>query len=416
MIHYNTIYSYISIVLITMSLLSCKQENSNEMVYSKFAEIHSSTIYISKDKQQEFAVFVHPENDNGYITVHDVKANTDFILKRIASSDGITYKSEDDYTLWTKGSEFSWSKDGNLITNGHLKTAEIEIEKTEEISKFNSANYGNYVSSDYDKKDDGYDWTAVMVKPIDDFKSKITIRSRADKKSGTCTFDAIVNVMNSNTLKVTENNTIVLFSFNNQSVTISTDPETESDALMYFCSGGANLVGNYNKLQGDLDTIQMDKTGYFKSLTYNDIIYNIEEKEGLLSVHPIGLDFEYSDVYPVHGEIINVEIDDLNNDMFPEILVYTTSGTDKRGDVFGFSVNNEKSISKITVAKTSELKEANSGYYGHDEYAMVEGTFIQRFPIYENNQSTGKTRQIQYKLEDTETLLKHLVLDKVVEY
>ncbi|WP_172441763.1 hypothetical protein [Formosa algae] len=47
---------------------------------------------------------------------------------------------------------------------------------------------------------------------------------------------------------------------------------------------------------------------------------------------------------------------------------------------------------------------------------MVEGTFIQRFPIYENNQSTGKTRQIQYKLEDTETLLKHLVLDKVVEY
>ena len=56
---------------------------------------------------------------------------------------------------------------------------------------------------------------------------------------------------------------------------------------------------------------------------------------------------------------------------------------------------------------------------GHDEFAIVETTFVQRFPIYNdddtNSNPTGGTRQIQYKLKDGEASRK-FVVDKVIEY
>jgi hypothetical protein len=56
---------------------------------------------------------------------------------------------------------------------------------------------------------------------------------------------------------------------------------------------------------------------------------------------------------------------------------------------------------------------------GHDEFAVVENVFVQRFPIYRdgdtNAKPTGGTRQMQYKLVPGEAgwVLK---VDRVVEY
>ena len=67
----------------------------------------------------------------------------------------------------------------------------------------------------------------------------------------------------------------------------------------------------------------------------------------------------------------------------------------------------------------SENKEVNKGYMGHDEMAIVENSFCQRFPIYKegdtNANPTGKTRQIQYKMVNGETG-RVLQIDKVVEF
>lgn len=56
---------------------------------------------------------------------------------------------------------------------------------------------------------------------------------------------------------------------------------------------------------------------------------------------------------------------------------------------------------------------------GHDEMAIVESTFCQRFPIYKegdsNAQPTGGMRQIQYKLVDGEAG-RMLAVEKVVEF
>ncbi|WP_299779540.1 hypothetical protein [uncultured Formosa sp.] len=417
MICFNKHHFIISTLIISFCLTaSCKQEKETALSDLEIVESTSSTIFVSDNNENEYVVITNSGSKDGMITVYDTKERIDYILKHIENANGTKYKNENGYTLWTKGSAFTWSKDNDIIAKGHLKTTTFEVEKEPAISKLNTAYYGNYVNSGYKKKEDGHDWVAIIIKPIDEYRAKIIIRSRGDKKRGTCTFDAIGNVSSENTLKVIENSINIVFTFTADGVTISTDTETENEALQYFCSGGASLSGTYTKLKGVLDTEQIDKIGYSKTLSYNNVFYNIEENKGIITMTPRGLDIESLEISAVHGEIINVEIDDLNNDTFPEILVYTTSGTDKRGEVFGFSVNNEKSMSTIKVSNTAELNEAHSGYQGHDEFAMVEGTFIQRFPIYENNQPTGKTRQIQYKLDEGDNVLKQLVLDKIVEY
>jgi hypothetical protein len=56
---------------------------------------------------------------------------------------------------------------------------------------------------------------------------------------------------------------------------------------------------------------------------------------------------------------------------------------------------------------------------GHDEFAVIETTFVQRFPIYRagesNTKPTGGIRQLQYKLVPGEAgwILK---LNRTVEY
>ena len=71
------------------------------------------------------------------------------------------------------------------------------------------------------------------------------------------------------------------------------------------------------------------------------------------------------------------------------------------------------------MPEISENNEVNKGYKGHEEMAIVENTFCQRFPVYNDGDSyaipTGGTRQIQYILVDGESG-RILKIDKVVEF
>ncbi|MDC1198155.1 hypothetical protein N8035_04825 [Algibacter sp.] len=122
----------------------------------------------------------------------------------------------------------------------------------------------------------------------------------------------------------------------------------------------------------------------------------------------------------IDGQVVNAEIEDLNSDGSPEILIYTRSlGSGSYGNVIGYSVNNGKSISQIYFPELSDNKEANIGYMGHDEFAIIETSLARRFPIYKNgdtnNNPTGGMRQIQYKLKDGEAS-RLFVIDKISTY
>ena len=162
-----------------------------------------------------------------------------------------------------------------------------------------------------------------------------------------------------------------------------------------------------------------------KTLTLQNISFDIKTRgEGSISqltIQPKGLEIDNRKIaMEVDGQVVDAEIEDLNSDGFPEILIYTVSaGSGSYGNVIGYSVNNGKSISQIYFPELSENKEAGIGYMGHDEFAIVETSLVRRFPIYKdgdtNSKPTGGTRQIQYKLKDGEAS-RLLVIHKISEY
>lgn len=171
--------------------------------------------------------------------------------------------------------------------------------------------------------------------------------------------------------------------------------------------------------------IEEQKTIFKKTLTLQNVSFDVKNGgEGSithLSIQPKGLEVDNRKIVSeIDGRVVDAEIEDLNSDGFPEILIYTISaGSGSYGNVIGYSVNNGKSISQIYFPELLDNKKASSGYMGHDEFAIVETSLVRRFPIYlegdTNNNPTGGMRQIQYKLENGEAS-RLFVLDKIIEY
>jgi len=105
--------------------------------------------------------------------------------------------------------------------------------------------------------------------------------------------------------------------------------------------------------------------------------------------------------------ITNAEIEDLDKDGYPELLIYTQSaGSGSYGNVIGYSPNKGLSLSQISFPESNQSAAEMKGYMGHDEFAIVETTLMRRFKTYEGNDAnakpTGKIRQLEYKLKNGE--------------
>jgi hypothetical protein len=166
-------------------------------------------------------------------------------------------------------------------------------------------------------------------------------------------------------------------------------------------------------------------SGFSKKLELQGFSFDIASANdgsvNQLSITPHGL-VQQNDpvVVEIDGTVSGAEIADLDSNGFPEIYIYVTSvGSGSYGSLVGYAVNKGASMTEIYLPPVAEDAKHNHGYMGHDEFAVVEGTFVQRFPIYKdtdsNSQPTGGTRQLQYKLKAGEAgwLLK---LAKVIEY
>ncbi|SMO79085.1 hypothetical protein [Solitalea koreensis] len=303
------------------------------------------------------------------------------------------------------------------------KTAnEIELKKA---VKPETTILGNYVSDGYEKRNEGYDWVAVSVSDLGNEMIKIKVRSRVDKKKPTCTFDAIAQKQDDKTYKSVSNGKGVLFKIENNMLSIASEFPEDDGILFFYCSGGASLGGNYKKINEAIDSTQVDKTLFSKILMLQDIGFNISSVNrngrNLLTVAPFGLQkVNRAETLETKGQVINAEVEDLNADGSPEVLVFTKMEDDHQsGAVYGFSVNNKKSMSQIYFPPIAENSKLNKGYRGQDEFTIVETSLVQRFPLFEEtsngSQKTGKTRQISYKLKEGEAM-RHFEVDKVSEY
>jgi len=284
---------------------------------------------------------------------------------------------------------------------------------------------GDYVSTSYAKRNEGYDWVAVSVKQLSDNSIHVAVRSRADKKKPTCTFDADATKSAKNTYKAAIDGKGILFTFTKNTVTIAPEKQENSGLLSYYCSGGGSLADVYTKSNDPLDEKQIDPRVFTKTLFLQNIGFDISTtgKGSIqqLTIQPFGLKTDNKKIsMEIEGAVTNAEIEDLNSDGFPEILIYTVSaGSGSYGNVIGYSVNAGKSMSQIYFPPIADNPKANKGYMGHDEFAIVETSLVQRFKTYNdgdtNSNPTGNIRQIQYKLKDGEASRK-FVVDKITEY
>ena len=274
-------------------------------------------------------------------------------------------------------------------------------------------NASNYVSESYFKKDMGYDWVSVSLKDIDAHNAKISIKSRADRKKPTCTFDDVVSKSSNNEYISYKEGKKIIFTLKDDTLSIKGENVEDENILFYFCSGGGSLKGEYKRLYEPLDKKQIDKRNYANTLYYNQYMFFIEESNNTISIFSPNLKYSNKPILKkIDGEIIYSEIADMNSDGNPEIYIYTNSVKDKRNyaELTAFSVNNGVSLSEIYLESLSENKKALENFEGNDEFRVVETTLVRRFPIKGN-----KTKQIQYKLISGEASWQ-LKVDKILEY
>lgn len=195
-------------------------------------------------------------------------------------------------------------------------------------------------------------------------------------------------------------------------------------ALLMSCSQGKQEKGGASEAGTREAAGALQEAGFEAELTYpsSTVSFKVSAQGDSLVIQPSGLSVSNEALcHDITGyTVVNAEIGDLNLDSYPEVFVYLTSdGSGSYGKLIGYSVNNGKSVSQVYLPEISENNEVNQGYMGHDEMAIVENTFCQRFPIYKDGDSnaspTGGTRQIQYKLVDGESG-RILKIDKVVEF
>ena len=224
---------------------------------------------------------------------------------------------------------------------------------------------GNYVSKSYEKRAEGYDWIAVMISKIDTEKIAIRIRSRADKKKPSCTFDATAIKVNDSVYKAIVKEKAVLIKQEKNTITITTENKKDIDILNFFCSGGASIAQTYTKILVDFDQSQLDKTAFHKSLSLQNIHFfirsEIKGKQEKITITPAGLSIiNRKETVIIDGRITSAEIEDLNSDGSPELLIYTKNNT--KGNVICYSVNNGKSMSQVYFPEIENDKTINEGY------------------------------------------------------
>ena len=285
---------------------------------------------------------------------------------------------------------------------------------------------GSYASEGYDKRAQGYDWVGVSVAPADQKQLRISVRSRADKKKPTCTFDAVAQPISSMVYQASVDGKNILFTFARDAITISTKSDADRGLLNYYCSGGGSLADTYRKISGELDQRQIDPRVFQKNLSWNQVGFSVSAtgkgSTQQLTIQPYGFKADNRKItQKVDGQVVGAEVGDLNVDGYPELLVYTQSaGSGSYGNVIAYSSNRNQSLSSVAFPNVADHAKAGKGYMGHDDFAVVESTLVQRFPVYaakdtNNRPSTGMMRQIQYKLRDGEAS-RQFVMDKIIEY
>ncbi len=140
------------------------------------------------------------------------------------------------------------------------------------------------------------------------------------------------------------------------------------------------------------------------SVGFKLICNNKNDDKNYVTISPIGFSSGARDVsFEIKGRVRKAELDDLNNDMYPDMVIYVyLNGTDEKGTVVGVSSVKNESFAGIAFPDIVDDPKLRTGYKGFDTFMLMEGTLMRRFPVFTADsvgaQRTGMFRQVQYRV------------------
>lgn len=143
-------------------------------------------------------------------------------------------------------------------------------------------------------------------------------------------------------------------------------------------------------------TMKLGKTGYRVTCR------NKEFTNNPLSIRPIGFESPANQnmSLPVRGRISEVQVDDLNNDGNADLVLFIYSDSAAiHGTVLALISDGTKSILPCALPDPALDGKINKGYKGYDQYMLLEGTLLLKFPVFkpdDKDKPTGGHRVVQY--------------------
>ena len=163
--------------------------------------------------------------------------------------------------------------------------------------------------------------------------------------------------------------------------------------VVFLCLSIASFSQKASKYDS---TLKIAKVGYKVNCT------NRKPDANVLSIKPIGFKNEGGEVQrEIKGRVLAAEIDDLNQDNFPDLIIYIVEST---GKMIPFTVSSKENeyMQPILFPDITNDMQLSKGYRGNDEYKLVEGILFRKFPIYDADtaikEPTKKARQIMYRV------------------
>lgn len=166
--------------------------------------------------------------------------------------------------------------------------------------------------------------------------------------------------------------------------------------ILFFC-----LILLFGQLNAQAwskydSTMKIGKSGYRISCLNRSVDRNV------LNIRPIGFKSESREAsIELKARVFGAEIDDLNNDGFPDIIIFIEDAAGKKS-IFPICSQDNERIAPISFPDLLNDMEMSKGYRGKDEYKLVEGVLFRKFPIYASDTSikepTNKMRQLMYRV------------------
>lgn len=130
--------------------------------------------------------------------------------------------------------------------------------------------------------------------------------------------------------------------------------------------------------------LRFDTTVKIGKVGYRLVSQNKNLQKNQLSISLIGFDTNgNSDIdWPIKGRVVGSEIDDLNRDGYPDVLVYIRTDEVKHNiQVMALASEENKRLAPIILPDIMEDAKLRQGYDGRDTFRLMNGLLLRKFPI-----------------------------------